>query len=338
MNIELNQSTRILAIETSCDETSAAVIENGTSIASNVVASQTELHAQYGGVFPEVASRKHVEVIHAVVSQALEEAHLGLDDLDCIAVTRGPGLVGSLLVGMNMAKGLALGRNKPLLGINHIEGHIYSLWLTDEAPEIEFPILTLVVSGGHTELYLMVDHGEYRHLGGTIDDAAGEAFDKVGRLIGLPYPGGPAIDKAARSGNPQAFKFPRAIMDDGFNFSFSGLKTSVLRQTQRYHEGRMPVNDLAASFQSAVVDVLVSKTERAATAYGVTAVHLAGGVSANSELRTRMKEQLSIPVRYPPLFLCTDNAAMIGAAAHFQFVKGRRDGLNLDVAPSLQLI
>lgn len=338
MNYDLNQSTRILAIESSCDETSAAVIENGASISSNVVASQTELHAQYGGVFPEVASRKHVEVIHAVVSQALGEAHLGLDDLDCIAVTKGPGLVGSLLVGMNMAKGLALGRSKPLLGINHIEGHIYSLWLTDEAPEIEFPILTLVVSGGHTELYLMVDHGEYKHLGGTIDDAAGEAFDKVGRLIGLPYPGGPAIDKAARSGNPQAFKFPRAIMDDAFNFSFSGLKTSVLRQTKRFHEGRMPVNDLAASFQSAVIDVLVSKTERAATAYGVTAVHIAGGVSANSELRKRMKEQLSIPVRYPPLFLCTDNAAMIGAAAHFQFIKGKRDGLDLDVVPNLQLV
>ena len=329
--------SRILAIETSCDETSAAVIENGTTILSNIIASQIDLHAQFGGVFPEVASRRHIEVIHPVVAQALEEAHMGLDDLDCIAVTQGPGLVGSLLVGVNMAKGLALGRNKPLLGINHIEGHIYSLWLTEAAPKIEFPILTLVVSGGHTELYLMVDHGRYQHLGGTLDDAAGEAFDKVGRLLGLPFPGGPAIDKAAISGNVQAFSFPRAVMDDGFNFSFSGLKTAVMRQTQKYRPERLPVNDLAASFQAAVVDALVTKTERAAAAYGVTAVHLAGGVSANSLLRQEMKETLSIPVRYPPLILCTDNAAMIGAAAHWQFVNGRRHPYDLDVIPSLAL-
>ncbi|HEX6383459.1 MAG TPA: tRNA (adenosine(37)-N6)-threonylcarbamoyltransferase complex transferase subunit TsaD, partial [Anaerolineae bacterium] len=278
-------ATRILAIETSCDETAAAVVENGTTVLSNIIASQIDLHAQYGGVFPEVASRRHVEVIHAIVTRALEEAHLGLEDVDCIAVTQGPGLVGSLLVGVNMAKGLALGRNKPLLGINHVEGHIYSLWLTEAAPEIEFPILTLVVSGGHTELYLMVDHGRYKHLGGTLDDAAGEAFDKVGRLLGLPFPGGPAIDKAAETGNPNAFKFPRAVMDESFNFSFSGLKTAVLRQTKHFQQDKLPVNDLAASFQSAVVDVLVAKTERAAAAYDVTAVHLAGGVSANRALR-----------------------------------------------------
>lgn len=335
----MTEHSRILAIETSCDETSAAVVEDGTTILSNIIASQIDLHAQFGGVFPEVASRRHIEVIHPVVAQALEEAHMGLDDLDCIAVTQGPGLVGSLLVGMNMAKGLALGRNKPLLGINHIEGHIYSLWLTEAAPEIEFPILTLVVSGGHTELYLMSGHGRYKHLGGTLDDAAGEAFDKVGRLLGLPFPGGPAIDKAARSGNPQAFQFPRAVMDDGFNFSFSGLKTAVLRQTQKYNNpNRMPVNDLSASFQAAVVDALVTKTERAAQAYGVTAVHMAGGVSANSALRKTMKEALDIPVRYPPLILCTDNAAMIGAAAHWHFVNGRRHTYNLDVIPSLDLI
>jgi N6-L-threonylcarbamoyladenine synthase len=334
----MTKHSRILAIETSCDETSAAVVEDGTKILSNIIASQIDLHAQFGGVFPEVASRRHIEVIHPVVAQALEEAHMGLDDLDCIAVTQGPGLVGSLLVGMNMAKGLALGRNKPLLGINHIEGHIYSLWLTEAAPEIEFPILTLVVSGGHTELYLMVEHGRYKHLGGTLDDAAGEAFDKVGRLMGLPFPGGPAIDKAAKSGNPQAFQFPRAVMDDGFNFSFSGLKTAVLRQTQKYNNPeRMPVNDLAASFQAAVVDALVTKTKRAAVAYGVTAVHLAGGVSANSALRKTMKETLDIPVRYPPLILCTDNAAMIGAAAHWHFVNGRSHAYDLDVIPSLAL-
>ncbi|MCB9422141.1 MAG: tRNA (adenosine(37)-N6)-threonylcarbamoyltransferase complex transferase subunit TsaD [Ardenticatenaceae bacterium] len=333
----MNNHSRILAIETSCDETSAAIVENGTTILSNIIASQIDLHAQFGGVFPEVASRRHIEVIQPVVAQALEEAHMGLDDLDCIAVTQGPGLVGSLLVGVNMAKGLALGRGKPLLGINHIEGHIYSLWLTEAAPGIKFPVLTLVVSGGHTELYLMVDHGRYQHLGGTLDDAAGEAFDKVGRLLGLPFPGGPAIDKAAKSGNPQAFSFPRAVMDDGFNFSFSGLKTAVMRQVQKFRPERLPVNDLAASFQAAVVDSLVTKTERAAMAYGVTAVHLAGGVSANSALRQAMKERLNIPVRYPPPVLCTDNAAMIGAAAHWQFVNGRRHPYNLDVIPSLEL-
>jgi N6-L-threonylcarbamoyladenine synthase len=200
--------TRILAIETSCDETSAAVVENGRHILSNIIASQTNLHAQYGGVFPEVASRKHIEVIHAVIQSALEKAHVGYDDLDCIAVTYGPGLVGSLLVGVNAAKGLALGRNKPLLGVNHIEGHIYSPWLTDAADEIEFPVLTLVVSGGHTDLYLMTGHRQYEHLGGTLDDAAGEAFDKVGRLLGLPFPGGPAIDKAATTATRPPMIFP----------------------------------------------------------------------------------------------------------------------------------
>jgi N6-L-threonylcarbamoyladenine synthase len=332
------QNSRILAIETSCDETSAAVVEDGRTILSNIIASQADLHAQFGGVFPEVASRQHVEVIHAVVQQALEEAHMGLDDIDCIAVTRGPGLVGSLLVGVNMAKGLALARNKPFLGINHIEGHIYSLWLTEYVDEIEFPLLTLVVSGGHTELYLMVDHGQYQHLGGTLDDAAGEAFDKVGRVLGLPFPGGPAIDKLAPSGSATAFKFPRAVMDDGYNFSFSGLKTAVSRQIKHFNKTKLPVEDLAASFQTAVVDALVTKTERAAAAYSVTAVHLVGGVSANKELRRTMTERLSLPVRYPPPILCTDNAAMIGAAAHWQFINGRRDALNLDVIPSLQLI
>ncbi len=332
----MDQTTRILAIETSCDETAAAVIENGTTILSNVIASQIDLHAQYGGVFPEVASRRHIGVIHPVVMQAMNEAHMGFDDLDCLAVTQGPGLVGSLLVGVNMAKGIALGRHKPLLGINHIEGHIYSLWLSRKAAEIEFPILTLVVSGGHTELYLMTDHGRYKHLGGTLDDAAGEAFDKVGRVLGLPFPGGPAIDKAARLGNPNAYQFPRAVMEDGFNFSFSGLKTAVLRETQK-HPGSMRLNDLAASFQAAVIDALVTKTERAAAAHGVTAVHLAGGVSANSGLRQAMSEQISVPVFYPPPILCTDNAAMIGAAAHWHYVNGRRNSLDFDVIPSLQL-
>jgi len=331
------RNTRILAIESSCDETAAAVVENGTTILSNIVASQSDLHAPYGGVFPEVASRRHIEVIHEVVAQSLEQAHMGLEDVDCVAVTKGPGLVGSLLVGMNMAKGLAMGRNKPLLGINHIEGHLYSLWLTEAREDITFPLVALVVSGGHSELYLMLDHGRYRHLGGTLDDAAGEAFDKVGRLLGLPYPGGPAIDEAARKGNSRAFRFPRAVMDDEFNFSFSGLKTAVMRQVKKLDKGRLPVNDLAASFQEAVVDVLVAKSATAASQYGATSVHLVGGVSANSALRKQMSRRLTVPVRCPPPELCTDNAAMIGAAAHWHFIAGRRDGLDLDVEPSLPL-
>ncbi len=331
--------TRILALETSCDETAAAVVEGGKRIMSSVVASQVDLHAAYGGVFPEVASRKHIEVIYGVVEQAMQKAHIGFDDLDCIAVTRGPGLVGSLLVGVNTAKGLALARNKPFLGINHIEGHIYSIWLTEAAEEIEFPILTLAVSGGHTELYLMTDHGRYQHLGGTLDDAAGEAFDKVGRVLGLPYPGGPAIDRISAKGNPTAVRFPRAVMDDeyGYNFSFSGLKTAVSRHVKRYDPERLPVADLAASFQAAVVDALVAKTAQAAADYKVTAVHVVGGVSANRTLRRAMQEAVNLPVRYPPPELCTDNAAMIAAAAHWNFVNGRRDSLDLDVIPSLQL-
>lgn len=331
------QYTRILGIETSCDETAAAIVEDGRTIVSNVIASQTDLHAQYGGVFPEVASRKHIEVIYAVVDKALRDAHLSVEDLDCVAVTQGPGLVGSLLVGVNVAKGLALARDKPLLGINHIEGHIYSLWLTDMVDEIEFPVLTLVVSGGHTEMYLMRDHLVYEHLGGTLDDAAGEAFDKVGRLLGLPYPGGPSIDEIAEKGQPDSFRFPRAIMDDNYNFSFSGLKTAVLRETKRYDEGRYPVADLAASFQAAVIDVLVDKTAKAAEDFNTTAVHIAGGVSANRALRSQMKARLSIPVRFPPPILCTDNAAMIAAAAHWHLINGQSDGLDLDVLPSLRL-
>ena len=340
-----DQNTRILAIETSCDETAAAVIADGTSILSNVVASQVELHARYGGVFPEVASRRHVEVIHAVVEEAMRQAHLGFDDLDCVAVTRGPGLVGSLLVGMNMAKGLAVSRDLPLLGINHIEGHIYSLWLTEDAPHIRFPVLNLIVSGGHTELILMTDHGRYRLLGATLDDAAGEAFDKVGRLLGLPYPGGPAIDKASELGSATTFRFPRALMDTsveashGYNFSFSGLKTAVMRQASQYHSTEsMPVADLAAGFQAAAVETLVEKTAAAAAEYNVAAVHIAGGVSANRALRSAMRARLEVPVRVPPLALCTDNAAMIGAAAHFNFIRGRRDTLDLDVTPNLQLV
>lgn len=332
------QNTRILAIETSCDETAAAVVENGRRILSNVVAAQTDLHAQYGGVFPEVASRKHIELIHAVIDQALGEAHMGFDDLDCIAVTRGPGLVGSLLVGVNVAKGLALGSGRPLLGINHLEGHIYSLWLDESVPDFAFPILTLVISGGHTEMFLMTGHLEYKHLGGTIDDAAGEAFDKVGRLLGLEYPGGPAVDRVSEEGNRKAFHFPRALLREEFNFSFSGLKTAVLREVERYNPDQMPVADLAASFQAAVVDALVEKSAHAASVFGAQAIHLAGGVSANRALRWAMNTRLDIPVRFPAMNLCTDNAAMIAAAAHHRFIAGERHPLDFDVIPSLQLV
>lgn len=333
----MSTKTVILALETSCDETAASVVQDGTQILSNVIASQIELHSKYGGVFPEVASRRHIEVIYPVVKQALNDAHITIDDVDAIAVTHGPGLVGSLLVGVNLAKGLALASGKPLIPVNHIEGHIYSLWLTPEAHPIEFPILTLVVSGGHTDLYLVIDHGNYKHLGGTIDDAAGEAFDKVGRLLGLPFPGGPAIDRVAREGRENAYDFPRAIMDEGYDFSFSGLKTAVLRQTKKFAPGKLPVADLAASFQAAVVDALVTKTARAALTYGVTAVHLAGGVSANSALRQAMRQRVEVPVWYPPPILCTDNAAMIGAAAHFKRHQQPNTQLSFDVTPSLQI-
>ncbi|HEY67647.1 MAG TPA: tRNA (adenosine(37)-N6)-threonylcarbamoyltransferase complex transferase subunit TsaD, partial [Thermoflexia bacterium] len=336
---------RILAIETSCDETAAAVVEDGRHILSNVVASQVELHARYGGVFPEIASRAHIEAIVPTIEQAMREAHLGFDDLDAVAVTYGPGLAGSLLVGVNAAKGLALGRNLPLVGVNHLEAHIYAHWLEVEsegaAPaNLEFPLLALIVSGGHSELILMRDHGQYEYLGGTLDDAAGEAFDKVGRLLGLPYPGGPAIEKTAREGNPTAFRFPRAWLDDSYDFSFSGLKTAVLRAVQKYSEpprGRL-LADLSASFQEAVVDVLSAKTARAAEEFDVTAVLLCGGVSANQALRAETRERAGVPVYYPPPILCTDNAAMVGACAYQHFVAGHLAGWDLDVLPSLRLV
>lgn len=347
--------TIILGIESSCDETAAAVVIDGRTIASNVVASQIDLHAEYGGVFPEVASRAHAETIGVVVEEAISEAGVSYNQLDAIAVTRGPGLVGSLLVGINYAKGLALMTGKPLMGINHLEGHVYSLWLTQPFEEVEFPILVLIVSGGHTELLLMKGHGIYEHLGGTIDDAAGEAFDKVGRLLELPFPGGPHIERAARHGNPTAFGFPRAMRDDSYDFSFSGLKTAVMREVtvqpsaearkkrQRGAEKRaqlkmdVSVNDVAASFQAAVVDILVEKTARAAQKYGVTEIFMAGGVSANSLLRQKMRKDCDLPVRYPPLNLCTDNAAMIAAAAHVRFQHGSRSNIAFDVRPMWHL-
>jgi len=343
--------THILGIESSCDETAAAVVIDGKTIASNVVASQIDLHAEYGGVFPEVASRAHVEAIGTVVDNAMRDAGIDYDKLDAVAVTRGPGLVGSLLVGVNYAKGLALTTGKPLLGINHLEGHVYSLWLTQPFKEAEFPVLILIVSGGHTELLLMTDHGQYQRLGGTIDDAAGEAFDKVGRILDLPFPGGPHIEQAALVGNPTAFNFPRAKRDKTLDFSFSGLKTAVMREVtvqpsgearsrrKRGDEKRaqlrsdVSVNDAAASFQLAVVDILVEKTARAAKEHGAKEILLAGGVSANQLLRQMMKKETDLPVRYPPLNLCTDNGAMIAAAAHYRMQNGLRGELDMDVFP-----
>ena len=331
---------RILGIETSCDETAAAVVENGRLILSSTVASQVDLHAQFGGIFPEVASRQHILSIYPIVDQALKEAYLKLADLDGIAVTRGPGLPGSLVVGINMAKGLAIGSNLPLLGINHLEGHLYSAWLGEEGKDPErtpmFPLLALIVSGGHTELVLMKDHLVYERLGGTLDDAAGEAFDKVARLLDLGYPGGPAIQKAAQEGNPNAFDFPRSWLDDSYNFSFSGLKTAVLRAVQQLEKqkSKLPIEDLAASFQEAVVDVLYQKTIKAAGEFETNDILVAGGVSANQALRKRFKAQRKYRVHIPSLALCTDNAAMIAAAGCFRYQAGQRDDLEMDAAPT----
>jgi len=335
---------RILGIETSCDETAGAVVENGRSILSSVVASQVDIHAQYGGVFPEVASRQHIRTIYAVVEEALQRAHLGLSDIDAIAVTRGPGLAGSLVIGMNFAKALAIAANLPLIGINHLEGHIYSAWLysadtVKPPPMPSFPLLALLVSGGHTELNLMTSHLEYRRLGATLDDAAGEAFDKVARLLGLPYPGGPSIEQAAASGNPEAFKFPRARLEGTWNFSFSGLKTAVLRTVREFESRKLnlPTADLAASFQTAVVDVLYQKTMHAARVYQANEILVAGGVSANQALRSAFERQHEIPVHIPPLKFCTDNAAMIAAAGYFHYALGHSDPLSLDVLPTWTL-
>lgn len=339
--------TRILGIETSCDETAASVIEDGRRILSNVVASQVDLHAQYGGVFPELASRAHIETIYPVVRGALDEAGVTRDDLDALAVTRGPGLAGSLVVGVNVAKGLALGADLPLLGINHLEAHIYSLMLVEGAEDFTFPLLALLVSGGHTELVLMHDHGVYERLGGTLDDAAGEAFDKVGRLLDLPYPGGPSIEKAAREGTPNAYDFPRSWLpteegEESYDFSFSGLKTAVLREVRKQTSDGRPLSkgqvaDLAASFQESVVDVLATKTVRAADEYDVREIFIAGGVSANMALRERVADLAGCPLRVPPLFLCTDNAAMVGTAGHFRLLAGQRDDFAMDVRPTWPL-
>ncbi|NOX61565.1 MAG: tRNA (adenosine(37)-N6)-threonylcarbamoyltransferase complex transferase subunit TsaD [Chloroflexi bacterium] len=345
--------TLILGVETSCDETAAAVVADGRLMLSNVVASQIELHRQYGGVFPEMASRQHVLAIMPVVEQALRDADIGWEQVDALAVTRGPGLAGSLLVGVNAAKGMAWARGLPLAPINHLEGHVYSNWIEAEGnrPDKRFPLLVLIVSGGHTELIAMHGHGQYERMGGTIDDAAGEAFDKVARLLGLGYPGGPAIQKAAMHGDPAAFALPRARPRGPYDFSFSGLKTAVLRKVQKVEgdeserrkltPGRgLPeafIADMAASFQQAVVDVLVDKTLAAADAIEATEICVCGGVSANLVLRRVFRERSSKPVSIPPLYLCTDNAAMIAAAAYYRFQAQETTALDFDVAANLSL-
>ncbi len=346
--------TIILAIETSCDETAAAVVEDGQDICSDVIASQIDIHRRYGGVFPEVASRQHLLAITTVIQDAMTQSRTGWIDLDAVAVTYGPGLSGSLLVGVNTAKGIALALDLPLIGINHLEGHIYSNWLNNDghASVPQFPAVCLIVSGGHTELIMIRGHQDYEVLGRTLDDAAGEAFDKVARLLGLGYPGGPAIQAAAERGNPTAFDLPRARLRGTLDFSFSGLKTAVLRVVQRYTDKvqspadmldsqlpllSLPVVDLAASFQKAVVDVLVEKTCLAADRFDASEILIAGGVSANVQLRRDMAAQANRPVRVPPLSLCTDNAAMIGAAAYHRYAVGQRSEMDLDVVPNLRL-
>ena len=428
----------ILAIETSCDETSVAIVRDGRHILANIIASQIPLHQKYGGVVPELASRQHVVTIIPVLEEALTKANFSWVNIDAIAVTRGPGLSPALLVGVNAAKGLAFARQKPLVAVNHIEGHVYSNWLIPESQAAEdgaaleprFPVVCLIVSGGHTELVLMTGHGQYRLLGKTIDDAAGEAFDKAARILGLGYPGGPAIQKAAEGGDPAKFHFPRALLKGTLDFSFSGLKTALLRKAEEYgatvikpapwqksegsgdssaandnvetteaHQSQerpmrpvpkkasvagnaaevssftadvhaadrfkvepppparvahptaatrepeqaplstrpLPVADLAASFQAAVVDVLVEKTAAAAAQYGAREVLVAGGVAANSALRTRLGERLTIPFRYPPLVLCTDNAAMIASPAYYRYADSRQHDFTLDIEPNARL-
>jgi len=341
--MKMSDPTRILAIETSCDETACAIVENGRALLASTVASQMDIHARYGGVFPEVASRQHVLSIIPVVEQTLVQSNLTLNDIDALVVTRGPGLAGSLVVGMNMAKGLALGTGLPLVGVNHLEGHIYSSWIYNAGEsmplEPKFPLMALLVSGGHTELNLMTDHLTYKCLGSTLDDAAGEAFDKVARVLGLPFPGGPSIQKASENGNATRFKFPRARLDNPYDFSFSGLKTAVLYEVQELQKSikPLPVEDLAASFQAAVVDVLFNKTLKAAREFGAEEILVAGGVSANRALREAFQSQTEFKVNIPPFSLCTDNAAMIAAAGYYRFVSGYVSKLDIDVQPTWPL-
>ena len=331
----------ILAIESSCDETAAAVVRNGREVLSNIISSQIELHKLYGGVVPEIASRKHIEKINPVIREALAEAGMKLEDMDAIGVTYGPGLVGALLVGVAAAKAISYAKNIPLVGVHHIEGHISANYI--ENKDLEPPFLGMVVSGGHTHLVMVKDYGKYEILGKTRDDAAGEAFDKVARAIGLGYPGGPKIDRLAKGGNPQAIAFPRAhIADAPLDFSFSGLKSSVLNYINSCEMKHQEIcrADVAASFQAAVVDAIVSHTILAAKIYHIDKVALAGGVASNSALRQAMKEKCEaagLKFYYPSPILCTDNAAMIGCAAYYEYLAGTRHGLDLNAVPNLKI-
>jgi N6-L-threonylcarbamoyladenine synthase len=323
---------KILGIETSCDETAAAVVEDGTKMLSNEIASQVEIHARYGGIVPEVASRQHTLSIIPIIRAAMEKANVQWDDLSAIAVTNGPGLAGSLLTGVNAAKAIALARNLPLVGVNHLEGHMYANWLTGN--ELKFPLICLIVSGGHSDLVLMKGHGDYTLLGRTRDDAAGEAFDKAARLLGLGYPGGPVIQKAAESGKAN-IPLPKSWIKGTNDFSFSGIKSSLLRLVTENKE--INKNDFAASFQAAVVDVLVTKTIDAAQEYNVCQILLAGGVAANKPLRETLTARSPFPVIIPPFILCTDNAAMIAACGYFRFRAGHTSDMALDVIPNMKL-
>jgi N6-L-threonylcarbamoyladenine synthase len=328
---------RVLGIETSCDETAAAVVDDGRVVRSSVVASQADLHARYGGVVPEIASRAHVELICDVIEEALVEAGTTLDDLDAVAAVRGPGLAGALLVGVSAAKAISIAKGLPYVGVHHHEAHLYAAMIED--PSLEPPLVTLVVSGGHTLLIAMDDHGSYRVLGETVDDAAGEAFDKVARFLGLGYPGGPAIDRLARDGDPEAIRFPRPMRNDGHDFSFSGLKTAVVQYVRKHPDA--DVADIAASFQAAVVDVLVEKLQGAALESGISTVVAGGGVAANSALRARLVDLGAagdLRVVLPGIELCTDNAAMVGAVAAYRLAADGPTPLEAPVVPNLRLV
>lgn len=337
----MSKDVRILAIESSCDETAAAVVVNGREVKSNIISSQIELHTLYGGVVPEIASRKHIEKIDQVITEALYSAGMTLKDMDAIGVTYGPGLVGALLVGVAEAKAISFAAGIPLVGVHHIEGHISANYI--EYPGLEPPFLCLVVSGGHTHLVKVKDYGTYEILGRTMDDAAGEAFDKVARAIGLGYPGGPKIEKVSHEGNPNAIPFPRAHVAQGaYNFSFSGMKSAVLNYLNGCEMRGIPVvqADVAASFQQAVIDVLTDNAVRALQETGMKKFALAGGVASNKTLRTALKSQceaMDVEFFCPSPVLCTDNAAMIGAAAYYDYMAGKRDGLDLNAVPNLKL-
>ena len=335
------EKTTVLAIESSCDETAAAVVVNGREVLSNVISSQIDIHKLYGGVVPEIASRKHIEKINQVIQEALEESDKTMEDIDAVCVTYGPGLVGALLVGVGAAKALAYATHKPLVGVHHIEGHISANFI--ENKDLEPPFLCLVASGGHSHLVIVKEYGEYEILGRTRDDAAGEAFDKVARAIGLGYPGGPKIDKLAKEGDPDAIEFPKASIDGApYDFSFSGVKSAVLNYINGCKMKQVPYNgaDIAASFQKAVVGVLVDHTMKAAKDYGIKKVAIAGGVACNSALRQAMEDacqKRGYKFYRPSPILCTDNAAMIGAAGYYEYKKGVRHGWDLNAVPGLKL-